>query len=128
MEQLTSGVNWLAVGAGTVASFVLGWLWYSPMLFGKPWAAAAGITLPEAGSSEFPVVPLITQLAATFLLAWLIGVIQASLPLAALIIATIALFIAANDMFVKKGTAAILVECGFVVAIGTIMIAVHSIL
>ena len=37
-------VNWLAVLAATVGSFVLGGLWYSPLLFAKPWQAAAGLT------------------------------------------------------------------------------------
>jgi hypothetical protein len=35
MNELTYGVSWLAVGAGFVLSFILGWLWYSPKLFGK---------------------------------------------------------------------------------------------
>ena len=30
MNELTMDVNWLAVGIGTVLSFMLGWLWYSP--------------------------------------------------------------------------------------------------
>jgi len=34
----TIHVNWLAVLAAVVASFVFGWLWYGP-LFGKKWAA-----------------------------------------------------------------------------------------
>lgn len=37
-------VNWLAVLAATVAAFVLGGLWYSPLLFGKKWQAAAGLS------------------------------------------------------------------------------------
>lgn len=37
-------VNWLAVLAATVGSFVLGGLWYSPLLFAKPWQAAAGLS------------------------------------------------------------------------------------
>ena len=36
-------VNWLAVLAATVAAFVLGGLWYSPLLFAKKWQAAAGL-------------------------------------------------------------------------------------
>jgi hypothetical protein len=39
-----SEVNWLAVLAATVAAFVLGGLWYSPVLFGKRWQAAAGLS------------------------------------------------------------------------------------
>lgn len=34
MGELTTGVSWLAVIIGAIASFVLGWLWYSPKLFG----------------------------------------------------------------------------------------------
>ena len=41
-------VNWLAVIAATVAMFGLGAIWYSPLLFVKQWAKAAGIT--RAGS------------------------------------------------------------------------------
>lgn len=37
-------VNWLAVLAATVAAFVLGGLWYSPVLFGKKWQVAAGLS------------------------------------------------------------------------------------
>ena len=37
-------VNWLAVLAATVAAFVLGGLWYSPLLFGKKWQAAARLS------------------------------------------------------------------------------------
>ena len=37
-------INWLAVLAATVSSFMLGGLWYSPMLFAKPWQRAAGLS------------------------------------------------------------------------------------
>ena len=36
-------LDWLAVLGGTVAMFLVGWLWYTP-LFGKKWAAANGVT------------------------------------------------------------------------------------
>ena len=37
-------VNWLAVIAAAVSSFVVGGLWYSPALFGKGWQKEAGLT------------------------------------------------------------------------------------
>ena len=37
-------VNWLAVVAAAVASFVVGGLWYSPQLFGKVWQREAGMS------------------------------------------------------------------------------------
>lgn len=126
MEELTANVNWLAVGIGTVASFMLGWAWYSPALFGKQWAAGAGVDL--ASGSEMPVAALAYQLLATFCLAWLIGITAThdALLTAILIIATIMLFIATNSMFVKKSMVAILIETGFVLAMGALMIIVHA--
>ena len=45
-------VNWLAVLAATVAAFVLGGLWYSPVLFGKRWQAAAGLSDEQVNSGN----------------------------------------------------------------------------
>ncbi|MFN7118309.1 MAG: DUF1761 domain-containing protein [Saprospiraceae bacterium] len=39
-----STINWLAVIAATVSAFVLGGLWYSPVLFGKAWMSANNFT------------------------------------------------------------------------------------
>lgn len=37
-------VNWLAVLAAAVSSFVVGGLWYSPRVFGKVWQRASGLS------------------------------------------------------------------------------------
>lgn len=37
-------VNLFAVGLAAVLTFVLGMLWYSPLLFARPWMAAQGYT------------------------------------------------------------------------------------
>ena len=37
-------INWIAVIVAAVASFALGGLWYSPVLFGKVWQREAGIS------------------------------------------------------------------------------------
>lgn len=37
-----SALNWLAVFAAAVLSFVIGGLWYSPLLFGKAWMKEMG--------------------------------------------------------------------------------------
>lgn len=42
-------INVLAVVAAAVSSFVLGGLWYSPMLFGRIWSREAGIADKGAG-------------------------------------------------------------------------------
>jgi hypothetical protein len=49
-------INWLAVLAATVAAFVLGGLWYSPVLFGKKWQAAAGLSDEQVASGNMPLI------------------------------------------------------------------------
>ncbi len=37
-------INWFAVIAAALSAFVLGGLWYSPLLFSRPWQREAGIS------------------------------------------------------------------------------------
>ena len=49
-------INWLAVLAATVASVVVGALWFSNALFAKPWMAAIGRTREEIEADFSPVL------------------------------------------------------------------------
>ena len=49
-------VNWIAVALCGVASLVLGGIWYSPMLFAKPWQAAAGLSDEQAQAGNMAVI------------------------------------------------------------------------
>jgi hypothetical protein len=46
------GVSWIAVIAATVAGIVVGFVWYAPQVFGRRWATAAGIELPQPGQVQ----------------------------------------------------------------------------
>lgn len=127
MGELTANVNWLAVIVGTVASFLLGWLWYSPKLFGAKWAEGIGVQLGGAGS--MPMGAMATQLIATFLLAWLVGITagQNALLTIILIALTIIIFIISNGLFANKSSYAIGVEAGFIAAMTVVMIVVQGV-
>lgn len=127
MNELTSNVNWLAVIIGTIVSFIIGWLWYSPILFGKKWAEGSGVEFGTA--SSMPVAAMVTQLVSTFFLALLVGVTAAQNALATiiLIILTIAGFVMSVGLFVKKSTFAVLVDGGFIVIMGVVMIIIQGI-
>jgi hypothetical protein len=128
MAELTEGVNWLAVITGTILSFILGWAWYSPMLFAKKWIEGVNVKPnPDAG---MPVPAMIVQLLGTFLLAWLVGITAAHNALATIIMVfiTIIALIVANGLFVSKSNYAIATEAGFVAAMAVVMIAVQGIL
>jgi hypothetical protein len=126
--EITTGVNWIAVAVGAVAAFVLGWLWYSPKVFGARWARGIGITIDESASP--PPVAMILQASATFLLAWMVGVTAAmnALLTIILIVVTFVFLIAAGGKFAQKSNAAIAIEAGYVVAMVVVMIVVHAIL
>ncbi|WP_167856080.1 DUF1761 domain-containing protein [Natronospirillum operosum] len=49
--------TWLAIGAGGLASFMLGALWYM-LLFSKPWVAATGRNPEEFGEGPGPIMLL----------------------------------------------------------------------
>jgi hypothetical protein len=127
MSELTTNVNWIAVIVGTILSFLLGWLWYSPKLFGTKWAEGSGVELGAA--TGMPVAAMVTQLVATFLLAWVVGITAARNALATivLIVIMLALFIAGNGLFGKKSHYAIGVEAGFIVVMAIVMIVVQGI-
>ena len=45
-------INYLAVLVASVVAFALGALWYSPVLFAKPWMAAIGKTAEEIKAEQ----------------------------------------------------------------------------
>ena len=127
MEELTNNVNWLAVVVGFAASFLLGWLWYSPKLFGKKWAAGIGVELGSA--SGMPVAAMVTQALGTFLLSWIVGVTAAqdALLTIVLIVITIVVMQIAGGLFTKKSRAAMMIDGGFVIAMAVVMIIFQAI-
>jgi hypothetical protein len=128
MDDVVENISWLAVIVGGVLSFLLGWLWYSPVLFGRKWAEGVGVELGSA--SAMPVGAMVAQLAGTFLLAWLFGITAANNALLTiiLIVLTIVAFIVASGMYVKKSAAAVSIEAGYIVAMGVVMFVVQAIL
>jgi hypothetical protein len=47
-----SHLNWLAVVAAAVSTFVIGGLWYSPALFGRAWMSANNFTQEDLSKSN----------------------------------------------------------------------------
>src|SRR5438105_14687977 len=66
-------VNYVAVLVAAVAVFVLGWLWYSPLLFFKPWMRARGLDPVAAmAGAKMPGGKLVVELLRCFLLAYIV--------------------------------------------------------
>jgi hypothetical protein len=45
-------INWIAIVLATLTSFVIGGLWYSPLLFARVWQREAGITDEQLENSN----------------------------------------------------------------------------
>ena len=112
MDSLLTNVPWLSVVISTVVTFIVGWLWYSPMLFAKPWMKGIGITEPKKDNMA---PAMISQLVATFLLAWLVAVLLAvaSFQVVVVLALAVAVLIKANGYWSDKGKSAIVVESGY---------------
>jgi hypothetical protein len=63
-------INYLALAAATIARFLFGWLWYSPLGFGKSWMALTNCT-PEDMKKNLPrAIP--ADLITSFILAFVL--------------------------------------------------------
>lgn len=51
-----SNINFLALIVAAVASFALGAIWYSPVLFGKAWQKTLGFTEESLGKSNMALI------------------------------------------------------------------------
>jgi hypothetical protein len=73
-------MNWVAIIAAAVVSMVLGSLWFSPMLFQKPWVAMRVDKNPMSGvvSPLLYVITAVGALVSAITLDWIIGLAHAS--------------------------------------------------
>jgi len=67
-------LNWLAVIVGTIIYFAIGAVWFTPMLFGRPWQRALGWDPAQTAPQMSPLtyaVPAILYLASAIATAML---------------------------------------------------------
>ncbi len=66
-------INYLAVVAATVAWFVVGSLWYSPLLFGKVWMELSGMNPAAMAQMKMPVVKVLAEFVRGFVVAYVLA-------------------------------------------------------
>ena len=72
--MLGAHVNYLAVLVSGVAMFVVGGLWYSPVLFARPWMARIGKKEEEIKRGTSPMSYLLA-LVASLITAWVLAIV-----------------------------------------------------
>lgn len=76
MGHALGELNYLAVLVAAVSCFILGALWYSPVLLGKAWMAASGMTEEKVAQGNMPLIfglAFVLELLAAGFLAMIIG-------------------------------------------------------
>jgi len=81
IEELQN-LNYIAVAIATIASYVLGFIWYHWAVFGEAWANALGLTKEEADNTEGLggafAISLVSGLTKTIFIALLMSVTNIS--------------------------------------------------
>ena len=125
--ELLAGVNWIGVVVGAVLSFLVGWLWYSPKLFGAKWAEGVGVEMDTA--DKMPAAAMGAQMLGLLLMSWFVGVTAVSNALLTVILATVAFAVLAwsNGAFARKPVYARNVESGYWIVSLVVMIVCQGI-
>ena len=73
-------MNWVAIIVAVVVNMALGALWFSPMLFAKPWTAMRVDKAPMSGvaSPMLYVITAVGALVSAITLDWIIGLAGAN--------------------------------------------------
>lgn len=119
-------IEWVPTLVAFALSFVLGWLWYSPLMFVKGWMAGIGEPVWRA-----PMwMPMAAQAFGTLLLSVIVGfAVAAGHVLQALLIGIMLIsFIKANGFYSGKTKWAVTVETLYIAAMLLLMIGVHMVL
>ena len=122
MGELTTGVSWLAVIVGAVASFLLGWLWFLPKLFGRKWAEGVGVELGTA--TGMPLGAMVSQIVGLLLMSWFVGVTAVTSALLTVILGSLGFTVLAysGGMFTKKSSSARNIDAGYWITCLVLMI------
>jgi hypothetical protein len=76
MQNAFHNLNWLAIIAAAASAFILGGLWYSPLMFAKRWMKETGVTeesTKKANMIKIFSLAFILAFIASFFLAMFIG-------------------------------------------------------
>lgn len=109
MEWSISDINYLAVLVSTVCMMVVGFLWYSPVLFAKPWMELMNFKKEEMEGKGTAAIfgALFMAMLISFLMAVLMEMvtvtnIKAGLEVGIVVSLIVALAIGTNFLFEKK--------------------------
>jgi hypothetical protein len=127
MEQNLANLNWIAVFLGAFSTFVLGGLWYSPLLFAKMWQREANLSDEELRAGRQVVIfasAFVLALISAFVLALFIGdygLHFGSIAGAAVGLGWVATSLGITFLFERRSARLTLIDAGYHVVAFTLM-------
>lgn len=127
-------INIVAVMAAAIAAFVLGAIWYSPLLFLKPWSSAVGVDPDKNIANPLLVYgsTFLLTLVAALAMSWLLGPgaeLIAAIKLGLIVGAGfVASSLTINYQFADRPSAQLLIDGGFHIVRFTLMAVVLALL
>jgi len=113
--------NYLAIIVAAVVYFVIGAIWYSPLLFAKAWMESVGRTKEQlmSGSKIVYLYTLIAEFVICFVLAFIIWILGTSNCISAIKVGAFfsigftATIIAINNWYGQRGAKLTLIDSGY---------------
>ena len=78
--NLLSSLNWLHVLVATVAYFAIGAIWYSPVLFAKPWQKFVKVDMNNADNKKGLGAIMFTGFVLTFIICFGLAIMYSIIP------------------------------------------------
>ena len=132
-NELFTNLHWLSILAGAAAYFILGAIWYSPVLFATPWAKLVNLNMDDPDAKKgMPMLFLgsfVLMLAASTGLGILLqllpygGVLQAAKLGLLVSVCFSATACSINYLYTRKPITLYAIDCGYHI-IGTVLAAV----
>jgi hypothetical protein len=127
MQISFDAVNWLAISVSVIASFGLGAVWYSPLLFGKQWVKAHGFSDEQIAEMQQSAVPAyVSSIVGYIIMALVFTVIKTQIGLTQIedgLMLALLIYIGfvmttglINAMFSGKSRGAFLIDTGYQLA------------
>lgn len=80
MLTTLTNAQYIAILLSAVAAFVIGWLWYSPYLFGDIWSKELGLSPEKMKDQEMPINALIVSFLTYLVTAYVMTILFKYLP------------------------------------------------
>ena len=82
LKYTGENMNYLAIGGAALASMAVGMLWYSPVMFGKPWMKMMGFKTSDMKKMKLsPTASMITGLVTALVLSFVMAKFASTLQI-----------------------------------------------